>query len=69
MAAAKSPEQLTPFGHALAGALGAVFSNACVSIPIACLLMELVDAGFYLQSGLSVRHVRSTVQGLEMISE
>jgi hypothetical protein len=25
---AKQPEQLTPFGYALAGALGGVFSNA-----------------------------------------
>ncbi|KIJ51451.1 hypothetical protein M422DRAFT_157838 [Sphaerobolus stellatus SS14] len=30
MAASKPVEQLTPFGHALAGALGGVFSNAIV---------------------------------------
>jgi hypothetical protein len=28
VAASKPVEQLTPFGHALAGALGGVFSNA-----------------------------------------
>lgn len=26
------PQQLTPFGYALAGALGGCFSNACVAV-------------------------------------
>ena len=30
--AVKQPEQLTPFGYALAGALGGVFSNALVVV-------------------------------------